>query len=513
MMLESWLKDGLTQVEVDLLEELKRIAARPSVQDDGLIADILLLPFLETVEASDLDAMTVLGLPWVEDGIERAEKARPIEVQTLAVEAPVVAQALMALPWVIEGPSANDHFGWVIRLFHSIATGGDRDESSPLRIAGMPFLQSLEGTDSNVMQTLARMHGQAPGSLGELLSRPPFSAGITDDLSRIVALVDKEPEFVEMVWSLPWVTDGTTHEEAEAIDRIANVARSNPRIASAVAAQDWVIDGLDVAETAFVATVSHMTSNGYDDLPKVRSKQHRAISLPLAGDVDIWVMDSTVAPPGEDLLTIIEDAARIAEDFLQEPFPVTDIILIVVPDGEIVNSGHYGSYMVLTRRNLISIPHETARYYFSGNFRQIWLSEGGAEFIRAYVNGRKGVQTLLDRKLELSGACAEYENIVHWVHHREQGPRVCDYALGEKLLLNILETIGEEAMSAGLSEVYIPYPEYREQQLLAGKVVLGVGPPSDERLYFAFLKHTPKDRKEAFQDLYRRLHGGTFVAE
>ena len=58
----------------------------------------------------------------------------------------------------------------------------------------------------------------------------------------------------------------------------------------------------------------------------------------------------------------------------------------------------------------------------------------------------------------------------------------CDYDLGEKLLLNILETIGEDAMSAGLSDVYIPPPEFREQ-LLAGNILVRT---SDERLYLAF---------------------------
>ena len=183
-----------------------------------------------------------------------------------------------------------------------------------------------------------------------------------------------------------------------------------------MAAQDWVVDGIDFnAETAFWATALHMagSTRTYEDLPKVRSKQHRAISLPLAGDVNVWVMDTTVAPPGEDLLSTIEDTAQIAEAFMQEPFPVTDIVLIVVPEGELAWPSRrqlHSSYQ--TRRQTdepllswcTSLMRQ-AHYYFSSNFRERWIREGGAQLIQSLVN--QGVRTLLDRKLELSDACAE----------------------------------------------------------------------------------------------------------
>ena len=655
-MLEPWVKDGLNQVEVELLEELELIAARPSVQDAGLIADVLLMPLFDTVEASDLGLMAVTELPWVEDGLARDEQEYVMQLQAIGVVSPALFRALMALPWVSVDPSSGDYSSPVIEAFHSIIAGDNGDAPSALKIAGMPFLQSVVLADEEAMQVLADVHHSDPDSFAEFLSHPSVAEGITDALAGLfkslsetdpefaarawslpwvvdgideeesslirrlakiaqtnerfassaaaaysdaqdpylftnlirsvylehtelvdrvwalpwvidgitedeVFLIDRlaamalsnlpfaltaveaysdvhvaeafrsaveslywdKQEFVEMVWSMPWVIDGITLKEAEAIDRIAGIAQVHAGLALTMAAQDWVIDGIDSGEAGFMSVVAHIAgkSTTYDALPKLRSKQHRAISLPLAGDVDIWVMDTTVAPPGEDLLTVIEDTARIAEGFFQEPFPSSDIVLVVVLEGQL-HGHHAGSYMVLPRRKprLVSyelqyVPHETAHYYFASNFQEHWLKEGGSQFIQAYVNDRTGVQTLLDRKFELSEACAEFENIVHWQHHWEQESRGtlregkaggCDYDLGEKLLLNILETIGEDAMSAGLNEAYIPRHFDLKEQLAAGRV-------SDERSYLAFLKHTPEDRKEAFQDLYRRLHGGAFVSE
>ena len=517
LMLEPWVHDGLTQIEVELLEELHNIAAKTDIDTDDLIVLVLLMPFLETVEESDLDAMAVFDLPWIEDGLVTLKSyLKPL--QAIAVESPELFQVLLALPGVRAGPASNDYSSLVIEDFLSIITGDDPDEASALAIAGMPFLHSLEPEDIEVMSQLAHMHLSSPGSLSDFLSYPPMSYGITDALAEAFELLnDTDPRLETKMWSMPWVIDGITREEVKVIDRVADVARANPQLALTMAAQDWVVDGMDAAETAFWATALHMagSTRTYEDLPKVRSKQHRTISLPLAGDVNVWVMDTTVAPPGEDLLSTIEDTARIAEAFMQEPFPVTDIVLIVVPEGEL-HGHHAGSYMVLSRRNdedLWGVSHETGHYYFGANFRQLWLSEGGAQFIAAYVNDRKGVQTMFDRRLELLGACTEFENIVDWQQRREyKGPSfpgVCDYDLGEKLLLNILETIGDDAMSAGLSEVYVSDAEFREQ-VLAGNLLVR---PSDERLYLAFLKHTPEDRKEALRELYLELHGGDFLSE
>ena len=57
--------------------------------------------------------------------------------------------------------------------------------------------------------------------------------------------------------------------------------------------------------------------------------------------------------------------------------------------------------------------------------------------------------------------CHEYENIRHYNYHLEHilrgrfFPGGCAYGLGEDFLFNVLETVGEEAMSSALRELYL----------------------------------------------------------
>ncbi len=471
LMLESWLKDGLTQVEVDLLEELKKIAARPSVQDDGLIADILLLPFLETVESSDLVEMAVFRLPWVEDGIGLDEKHLLRELQALAVESPELLEALMSLPWVMEGPAAPvrpgphdtsrprgplswSDFAYVVRRFRHMIADRSGDESSALRIAKMPFLHSLEAKDIHMMEVLIDAHRTGPSGLSEFLSLPLVNAGITDAL----VLVAVYPP----------------------------------------------------TGAARVLPVTANFGHTYDVLRKGDHIESKTISLPLAGETNITVIHMTPAPSGEDLITTVEDIALTMEGFLQAPFPSREVVISVVDASSSTSS--FGSYITVARRSDGSVPalaHEMAHYYFNGNFRQTWMVEGGAEFMSTYVRDRMGVQPYTDRKVTLESVCTGYENIRHMEYTRKFLTRwdQCHYFMGEALLLGIFEVIGEEAMGNGLKELYQPSYKYSTSLLREDALTL----PTDEELYLTFAKHTSEDRKEVLLDLFRSLHGGAFA--
>ena len=241
-----------------------------------------------------------------------------------------------------------------------------------------------------------------------------------------------------------------------------------------------------------------------------RYTQHREISLPLAGDVDIWIFQNTPFPPDEDLLTIVADTARISEGLLQVPFPTNDIILLIVDDTDRRYNFNYGkhlsSFVVVTRRptGLRSVRHETAHYYFGGNPQ--WLGEGGTEFIVAYVKDRTGVQSLSDRKIEASQQVQsdcfelnEIENIRHLSYAWGRTNHVCPYVMGENLLFNIFEVLGEGAMTSVLGELYgLPLDEGSERE-------------KEELVFNTLEKHVPTGRMEEFLGLYRRLHGGPYA--
>ena len=67
--------------------------------------------------------------------------------------------------------------------------------------------------------------------------------------------------------------------------------------------------------------------------------------------------------------------------------------------------------------------------------------------------------------------------------------------MGQHFLISLYQTLGEEAMSSALSDLYLQ-SEHDDPR------------PTEEDIYRAFLKHTPPGLEDEFHDLYRRLHGG-----
>ena len=275
--------------------------------------------------------------------------------------------------------------------------------------------------------------------------------------------------------------------------------------------QPWFIDGLDDEEAVFVIALGGAASRSlklFKDLLTAHYIQHRTISVPLAGEVNIWIIQNSPRSPGEDVLTVIEDHIRISEEFMGAPFPVADVILLHVDprvgDYGLGGGWHSGSHFVAVRR--ISggwgpVSHEMGHYYF--NFGPRWLVEGGANFIAFYiVDDYEDWRSPLLRNsycLNDSGI----ENLRHFSYWEatpgiDRRVRGCVYNFGENFLVGLLRTIGREAMSSALRELHLSHSELSQAV-------------SEEDVYQAFLNHTPSQREEQFVDLYRNLHGGAFA--
>ena len=363
----------------------------------------------------------------------------------------------------------------------------------------------------------------------------------------------QDSDLAETVAGMPWVVDGVSDAESIALDNMGGIASHNIELAKTVASlpwfandlttlnsyvidaidyvtglgdgefhemigqligQPWVTDGLDQEESAFFvalvgAALIDWDGKLHNDLIRTHFTQKKRVSLPLSGDINIWIFQDEPFPPDEDPLSLIEDTLHSAERFLGTPFPTTDIILLIVPSEYNRLSGafageYYGTHMAVLRFALQAIPHETAHYYFNyDHFDPGWLVEGGAEFIQSYLNDQTGFKSISDRRIEVSMA-VQYcsDNGIENLRHNEYLGTNCWYTMGENFLLSIFETIGEEATSAALRELYL---QSRES---VGRLAT---PATEEAIYNAFLKHTPADKKGALRGLYQTLHGGAFA--
>lgn len=154
------------------------------------------------------------------------------------------------------------------------------------------------------------------------------------------------------------------------------------------------------------------------------------------------------------------------------------------------------------------VYHELAHFFTPLEPR--WLSEGTAEFLAHYtLQRREGIslQKLLDRAQRvIEDQChpEEVTNIHELVERMERaktGPIPvdwltifpCNYAMGASFLLKMHELLGDNAISAALSEVY---PSANDS--LAPPVYL-----TFEALY----SRTPPEKREEFLALYQTLHG------
>ena len=526
-----WLADGMNYDEVDTLWALSEIIAKdfelarkavnlPWLSDDVDDDERSILWKLSFIASKDLElARLTISLPWLNDEIQNNEYLAISSLNSLASKDLELAKTVTSLPWFND--DIEDGEQSAIGYLNSLAS-----KDIGLATMATSFSWLYDSVTSNELQTLWALSNMVLKDLdlARTMVRVPWLGDdvTSDEINILWALSDvtsSDFELPDDVLSLSWEEGyGDRSLDYFLLHSLGVIASHRSNAFAQLTAQPWFADGLTEEEAALVVTLTPIDpeSSLYQDLLKARYTQSRTISLPLAGDINMWVFQPDPFPPEEDLLTVIEDTARISEEFLRVPFPTTDIILLIADQNYEAGGLHAWSHMRLSRYDereieVPSIPHETAHYYFAAG--PTWLVEGGAEFIESYFNDRKSIQSLRDRATDISSIvkrdCVEglsIENIWHFVHMYGGRKAACEYSMGEEFLLSSYMTIGEEAMSAAIRELYLSQKEYeRTESSGQGRRA------TEEAVYDAFLKHTPDDRKEAFRDLYRRLHGGPYA--
>ena len=498
-------------------------------QSDGL-------RLLSTIAQLDLGlAGQIVSRPWFAEGESADEWGQLWQLHDMTQLDVDLARAVVGFPWLIDGGTPHQE-----QIFGTVLATARTDLALAKRVMNYPWF--LDGVTEDELQTLYPLHdiAQQDVELGRLVARFPWMfdnltvaesgtlvvlgelAAVDLQLARSKANYLKsvnpltDGEFIKLALGLPDTADDPTVAlQGDLTDHIIQSllenVRSNTRYLHRLGTQPLLRDGLDPQEAAFVVAV--ITAVGIDpdlfeDLLRSHYVKTKTVSLPLANEVNIWAIQNAPFPQDDGVLDDIEKLVRIAESFMRTPFPTTDIVLLIPVWGHQEESrdwgagAHFGYAMYLSRyrdHQIEAIAHETAHYYFSVGPR--WYSEGGATFMDFYA-------TDPDRILEVDETphewCDELENIQHHVHQRRGG--LCAYILGTHFLSNLYSTLGEEATSNAMREVFLAAHEHER----TGDIGPG-RPATEEAIYDAFLKHTPAERKQEFVELYRRLHGGRFA--
>ena len=190
-------------VSQEWLQDLLEIHEARVIQDVSLVAEL-----------NSQVATALIGLPWIADGIDRGEAQRVLEMRRLAeqnpsllallwvqegtigIEAEATVTALVGLNWVEDGLDRNE-----ARAVTELSAIASRDPVSAGRIIEMPFLESIEPSDVSALQSLASIAWSDEPYLARVLSHPTFQHGITDSWTDVVgtlhAVYGVDPELVQ----------------------------------------------------------------------------------------------------------------------------------------------------------------------------------------------------------------------------------------------------------------------------------------------------------------------------
>ena len=430
---------------------------------------------------------TVAGYAWFIDGIDHddpygSEESVHRNMINDYSRFPELADRIMGLEWI-----ADDITLYEAGALRGLAELADEDAALALLVAGSPwFADGIVRHERWALGDLPRMARWDP-EMARMLVGFTINTPVRDSdihlMSSLTRLRERSPDRFERVTGLPWFADGLNPEER-----------------------------------AFVVALSRGSDETpFNALMQAHFVQSTTVSLPLAGEVNLWAFQATPFLPNDDLLLMMEEAVRGAEKLMGIPFPTNDVIVRSYRESKYIGgwAGHFEYRLVVIARSEDNpatralVFHEIGHYYFHDAFPFFWLREGGAELVWAYTNDWLGLESLEDQlhKSEeyVRKSCVSHgiENIHQLSLPYPQEPgRVfgCQYGFGRYLLLSMFELLGEDTVTSALRELYSVATHDLAQRA-----------ETTQEVYLTFLQYTPPDRYDALRDLWGRVHGGPFI--
>ena len=404
-----WVRDDIQEVEQDALDQLSGIG----YYDSQNLAVALSLPWVQDaisdVEQDALDQLSGIGyydsqnlaatlsLPWVQDDIQEVERDALDQLSSIGYYDSQNLAATLSLPWVQDAISDVEH-----DALDSIAAVSRYDPEVAAAIIPMPFLRVPDATDVLALRSIHRLASK--GALAALVEHPAFLDGIAEGETTLVAAV------------------GTMSEHPDEI--------------------------------------SHMLDPGYATIESF------SITTPLTPliFVNIVGVGGASHPHAADA---IADAGEFVERAMLLPMPIEHLILVL--NDKAVSSGAAGTNYGFAfgflpeyeqkqetfegRFFLGGIVHEVAHYYWGGN-NEGWINEGLANTIQhmhGIANGLSHGQLRTRR-----GDCEAHdlEMLSQWDPPTGSPEYSCNYYLGERLFLELRESMDDAEFSEQLRELY-----------------------------------------------------------
>ena len=332
------------------------------------------------------------ALPWVEDGLSELERDTIDQPLYIGVSDIPSLRATLDLAWVQDAISEveYDAINWLSNL-------GAEDVPNLAAIIAMPFLQTPDTTDVLALRSMHRLANKE--ALAPLIEHASFLDGITDNETTLVAAVGMlygdTDELSRMLDPRYVSIETTTGAPGLQLSIIRTGSQSQPWTADAVA------DAVDYAEQVML------------------------LDLPV--DHVILVLNDKAVPS-----TARGANHGFAISYLPEYEQMQDTF-----EGRAFQQG---------------LVHEVAHYYWIGN--ENWIDEGLAntiEYMHGADNGLSPGQLKTRRE---DCEAHDLEMLSEWDAPIGSPEYYCSYYLGERLFLELRESLDDAEFSEKLRELY-----------------------------------------------------------
>jgi hypothetical protein len=447
-----------------------------------------------------------------------------------------LAASVASFPWVLDGVTVGE-----AKSLDHLAYIASRDVSLAKTAVSFPWAgDGITDAEQKAMQNFAALASRSLPLARTAIRFPWVADGIAEGewsaLSRLASLAASDLPMANRLANMPFLTTSFEPHDGWALYYLADLRTRFPDEHTLLVKQGWFLDGLSDDEAALVNVLGYQVRISLDEFRKLavaHFAESKIISAPLAGDIQLTVF--ALNPEARDSATVtqVEQAVLALESFMDVTFPQKEVILLFASPGRFTGYSVTGDELwgLYTGTHLIVNPrlgqgkttsdtghiivHELARYYFWEGAKNLWPTGGGAGFMASYVFDRLYGKSLEERKRDLTAStggvsyCSKIgitrvQKLVDMVAevglvaHLQTPYYICNYILGEWLLLNLYDTMGPDPFRAAWKEVY--------QLMLSKEASL-----TEEEIYTVFLRHTPASKASAVKGVYARWHGGEFV--
>ena len=447
------------------------------------------------------------GLSWAGQPLGLDEENALLALSSMMETDPELAAQVAELPWVrqaltVEGRNA-------LQALDILATA---NVDFAMRVAGSSWLaDGVTKDDWLSMRTLASLAESDVELAGLVAGLPGFANDEGLIVSYILKILRESPAAAETLLGLPWLADGITDMEADALKHLSQLSGRNGDAAATIIAMPFLktLESRDTLALRALDDVARQDASSFKEVlsyPRIRDgitdEDTKIVALiggwaykygsaqVLLAETGVYIEERIIELPhtGETLLAIIrtedrvsqsmdylEHAARTIEQFMDEPYPA-NYLAVLYYDHPGINSAwnEYTHLLFHAKDDAVDggpqyhagvIAHEAAHWYWIHDWEdwpyQWWVAEGTADFFRAFSEHER-----IGRPLEpTKRPCGFFDKISELEEARPDTkfipgrvtPRTCFYTLGQRLFLDLYHALGHETYQAGLHTFYERY--------------------------------------------------------